>query len=115
MELAPNAVVLGSLKDRSFVPAESLQEDVGRLIPVEKEEEASEEEEASVELPENVNYPLEIRGNPIPVKRSAHGWVGPLPHELAPRVIPLGSLANRRKVMQRVPDTNEPTGKIARP
>jgi len=107
MELAPNAVVLGSLKNRSYVPAKSLQEDVGRLIPVEKEEEASEEEEASVELPENVNYPLEIRGNPIPVKRSAHGWVGPLPHELAPRVIPLGSLANRRQVTRRVPVPKE--------
>ena len=98
MELAPNAVVLGSLKNRSYVPAQSLQEDVGLLIPVEKEEEVNEEMEAPVELPENVNYPLEIRGNPIPVERTARGWVGPLPHELAPRAVPLGSLANRRKI-----------------
>jgi len=109
MELAPNAVVLGSLKNRSFVPAESLQGDVGLLIPGEKKE------KPQAALPKNVNYPRAISNKAVPKKMSTGGWVGPLPHELAPRVIPLGSLANRRKVMQRVPDTNEPTGKIARP
>jgi len=79
------------------VPAESLQGEVGPLVPVGKEEEV-EEEEAQVDLPENVNYPLNISGEPVPVNKTSEGWVGPLPHELAPHAIRLGSLANRRQI-----------------
>ena len=41
-ELVSDSVVLGSLKGRTYVPAESLQGDVGPLVPVGKEEEVEE-------------------------------------------------------------------------
>jgi hypothetical protein len=98
-ELVPGAIVLGSLKNRAYVPAEKIVSDPPPLEPVKKESvEGPEKKELPVELPENKNFPLEIRGDPVPVERSAQGWVGPLPHELAPRAVPLGSLANRRKI-----------------
>ena len=98
-ELVPGAIVLGSLKNRTYAPAENIVPDPPPLEPLKKESvKVPEKKKAPVELPENKNFPLEIRGDPIPVERSAHGWVGPLPHELAPRAIPLGSLANRRKI-----------------
>ena len=98
-ELVPGAIVLGSLKNRTYVPAKELSKELEKLTPLEPvKEKVPEKKKAPVELPANENFPLEISGDPIPVERSAHGWVGPLPHELAPRAVPLGSLANRRKI-----------------
>lgn len=89
-ELAPEAIALGSLKNRTYVPAQVLEEKVVALQPVEEPKE--------VERPQEIYYPFELTGKSVPVENSAEGWVGPLPQELAPRAIPLGSLANRRKV-----------------
>jgi hypothetical protein len=98
-ELVPGAIVLGSLKNRTYVPAEKIVPNPPPLEPVKKESvEVLEIKERPLELSENENFPLEIRGDPMPVERSAQGWVGPLPHELAPRAVPLGSLSNRRKI-----------------
>jgi hypothetical protein len=98
-ELVPGAIVLGSLKNRTYVPAKELSKEAEKLTPLEPvKEKVPEKKKAPVELPANENFPLEISGDPIPVEHSAHGWVGPLPHELAPRAVPLGSLANRRKI-----------------
>ena len=98
-ELVPGAIVLGSLKNRTYVPAEKIVANPPPLEPVKKESvEEPEKNARSLELSENKNFPLEIRGDPLPVERSAQGWVGPLPYELAPRAVPLGSLANRRKI-----------------
>ena len=95
-ELAPGAIPLGSMRNKTYLPAEKFSQNPQPLVPVKIEE--------SIELPKNQNFPLEFTGEPVPVDNSAPGWVGPLPSELAPRAIPLGSLANR-KVVQR---TNTP-------
>ena len=89
-ELAPGAIALGSLKNRTYVPAEVLEEKPEPLQPVEEPKE--------VERSQEIYYPFELTGKSEPERSSAEGWVGPLPQELAPRAIPLGSLANRRKV-----------------
>ena len=92
-ELAPGSIPLGSLKNKTFVPAKEIEAETDPLIPLEKVNEIEE-----VELPEEQNFPAEFSGKLLPVEKSAPGWVGPLPHELAPQVIALGSLANRRMV-----------------
>ena len=52
---------------------------------------------------------MEFTGEPVPVDNSAPGWVGPLPSELAPRAIPLGSLANRKVITRtKQSDYNQP-------
>ena len=91
-ELAPGAIPLGSMRNKTYLPAEKFSQNPQPLVPVKIEE--------SIELPKNQNFPLEFTGEAVPVDNSAPGWVGPLPSELAPRAIPLGSLANR-KVVQR--------------
>ena len=99
-ELAPGAIPLGSMRNKTYLPAEKFSQNPQPLVPVKIEE--------SIELPKNQNFPLEFTGEPVPVDNSAPGWVGPLPSELAPRAIPLGSLANR-KVVQRtnIPDARK--------
>ena len=113
-ELVSDSVVLGSLKGRTYVPAEDLAGESEPLVPVSKKEEDGLEkkiEQERVELPEDITYLLNITGEPLPVNRTAEGWVGPLPHELAPRAIRLGSLANRRQVPVKPP---VPKQKIAK-
>ena len=86
-ELVSDSVVLGSLKGRTYVPAEDLAGESEPLVPVSKKEEDGLEkkiEQERVELPEDITYLLNITGEPLPVNRTAEGWVGPLPHELAP-------------------------------
>ena len=97
-ELAPGSIPLGSLKNRTFVPAEVIHSEPEPLLPVETKE------EEEVELPEEQNFPLEFSGEPLPVEESAPGWVGPLPLELAPEAVALGSLANRRMVSRPTPN-----------
>ena len=91
-ELAPGAIPLGSMRNKTYLPAEKFSQNPQPLVSVKIEE--------SIELPKNQNFPLEFTGEAVPVDNSAPGWVGPLLSELAPRAIPLGSLANR-KVVQR--------------
>lgn len=101
-ELVPGAIVLGSLKNRTYIPAKELSKESEKLTSLEPVKvTVPEKKDTPVQLPENKNFPVEINGDPIPVKRSDHGWVGPLPYELAPHAIPLGSLANRRKINRR--------------
>ncbi len=101
-ELVPGAIVLGSLRNRTNISAKELSKEPEKLTLLEPVKvTVPEKKDTPVQLPENKNFPLEIRGDPIPVERSVHGWVGPLPNELAPHAIPLGSLANRRKINRR--------------
>lgn len=105
-EIAPGSVPLGSLKYKTYVPEKKLSENREPLLelePVKKKKE--------IPLPQEENYPLEVTGDPVPVKNSAPGWVGPLPSELAPEAIPLGSLVNRR-VIKRVPKSEPVEQKI---
>ena len=105
-ELVSDSVVLGSLKGRTYVPAESLQGEAGPLVPLGKDKESETNqkvEQERVELPKDITYLLNITGEPLPVNKTADGWVGPLPHELAPHAIRLGSLANRRQIPVRTP------------
>ncbi len=106
-ELAPGSIPLGSLKNKTFVPAEIIEDEPEPLLPVEKVEPAEE-----VDLPEEQNFPFAVSGEPVPVDKSAPGWVGPLPIELAPQAISLGSLANRRMVARpkKAKDTKEDSG-----
>ena len=100
-ELAPGAIPLGSMKRKTYLPAENFDEKPEPLIPVKAEK--------PIKLPENQNFPLEFTGQPVPVNNSAPGWVGPLPSELAPRAIPLGSLANRKVITRtKQSDYNQP-------
>jgi len=100
-ELAPGAIPLGSMKGKTFLPAENFGKKPEPLIPVNVEK--------PIKLPENQNFPLEFTGEPVPVDNSAPGWVGPLPSELAPRAIPLGSLANRKVITRtKQSDYNQP-------
>ena len=100
-ELAPGAIPLGSMKGKTYLPAEKFDEKPEPLIPVNVEK--------PIKLPENQNFPLEFTGEPVPVDNSAPGWVGPLPSELAPRAIPLGSLANRKVITRtKQSDYNQP-------
>ena len=69
-ELAPGSIPLGSLKNRTFVPAEVIHSEPEPLMPVETKE------DEEVELPEEQNFPLEFSGEPLPVEESAPGWVG---------------------------------------
>ena len=96
-ELAPGSIPLGSLKNKTYVPTELIEEasETEPLLPVE------ELEEEQVDLPKEESYPFELKGSPLPIEKSATGWVGPLPSELSPRAIPLGSLANRRMLPPR--------------
>ena len=103
-ELAPGSIPLGSLKNRTFVPAEVIHSEPEPLMPVETKE------DEEVELPEEQNFPLEFSGEPLPVKESAPGWVGPLPLELAPEAVALGSLANRRMVSRPTPNMQSSKG-----
>ena len=99
-ELAPGAISLGSMRNKTYLPAEKFRQKPQPLVPVKIEE--------SIELPKNQNFPLEFTGEPVPVDNSAPGWVGPLPSELAPRAIPLGSLANRKVVRRtKIPDARK--------
>jgi hypothetical protein len=91
-ELAPGSIPLGSLKNKTYVPAEMIEAEPEPLLPVEPKE------VEEVELPKEQNFPFELSGKPLPVEDSAQGWVGPLPLELAPEAVALGSLANRRMV-----------------
>lgn len=91
-EIAPGSIPLGSLKNKNYVPAEKLREKREPLVML------NPPEEEITEMPEEQNYPLEFTGEPVPVDSSLPGWVGPLPNELAPMAIPLGSLANSRFV-----------------
>ena len=82
-ELAPGVVALGSLKDRKYL-LEDPDEVGGELVEV-KEGTFQETNKPTAEM-------SQVRTRPI------EGWVGPLPEELAPGAIALGSLANRRFV-----------------
>ena len=109
-ELVSDSVVLGSLKGRTYVPAESLQGEVGPLVPLGKDKESETHqkvEQERIELPKDITYLLNITGEPLPVNKTAEGWVGPLPHELAPHAIRLGSLANRRQIPVRTPQPKQ--------
>jgi len=90
-EIAPGSIPLGSLKRKIYVPAQKIEEKPEPLLPKKREIEP-------IELPEEQNFPVEITGDPIPVDTTAPGWVGPLPHELAPNSKRLGSLANRKVI-----------------
>jgi hypothetical protein len=101
-ELAPGSIPLGSLKNKTYVPAEVIETESEPLLPVEPKE------VEEVELPKEENFPFELSGEPLPVEDSAQGWVGPLPLELAPEAVALGSLANRRMV-SRPPKNIQPS------
>ncbi len=85
-ELAPDVVPLGSMKGRKYI-FDDPSEVGGELIKVNKELDLQ-------------TYDLEFPDSRMrkPSPRRIEGWVGPLPDELAPGAIALGSLANRRFV-----------------
>ncbi len=103
-ELAPGVVALGSLKDRKYI-LEDPDEVGGELVEVEGE---------LPPQPYDPNFKGSLLSKQRPGRRPIEGWVGPLPQELAPGVIALGSMANRRFVResydydQEVPGSDEP-------
>lgn len=87
-ELAPGVVALGSLKERKYL-LEDPEEVGGELVEVGEFEQSS---------PAAGGNPLpKVDSDPIK-SRFPHGWVGPLPEELAPGVIALGSLSAPRSL-----------------
>ena len=102
-ELAPGVVALGSLKDRKYI-LEDPDEVGGELVEVKSELQSQ---------PYDFNFKDSQSSKQRPRRRPIEGWVGPLPQELAPGVIALGSMANRRFVRepydydQEVPGTDE--------
>jgi hypothetical protein len=102
-ELAPGVVALGSLKDRKYI-LEDPDEVGGELVEVKSELQSQ---------PYDFNFKDSQPSKQRPRRRPIEGWVGPLPEELAPGVIALGSMANRRFVRepydydQEVPGTDE--------
>ena len=102
-ELAPGVVALGSLKDRKYI-LEDPDEVGGELVEVKSELQSQ---------PYDLNFKDSQPSKQRPRRRPIEGWVGPLPQELAPGVIALGSMANRRFVRepydydQEVPGTDE--------
>ena len=102
-ELAPGVVALGSLKDRKYI-LEDPDEVGGELVEVKSELQSQ---------PYDFNFKDSQPSKQRPRRRPIEGWVGPLPQELAPGVIALGSMANRRFVRepfdydQEVPGTDE--------
>jgi hypothetical protein len=102
-ELAPGVVALGSLKDRKYI-LEDPDEVGGELVEVKSELQSQ---------PYDLNFKDSQPSKQRPRRRPIEGWVGPLPEELAPGVIALGSMANRRFVRepydydQEVPGTDE--------
>ncbi len=103
-ELAPGVVALGSLKDRKYI-LEDPDEVGGELVEVKSELQSQ---------PYDFNFKDSQPSKQRPRRRPIEGWVGPLPQELAPGVIALGSMANRRFVRepydydQEVPGSDEP-------
>ena len=103
-ELAPGVVALGSLKDRKYI-LEDPDEVGGELVEVKGELQSQ---------PYDFNFKDSQPSKQRPRRRPIEGWVGPLPQELAPGVIALGSMANRRFVLepydydQEVPGSDEP-------
>ena len=103
-ELAPGVVALGSLKDRKYI-LEDPDEVGGELVEVKGELQSQ---------PYDLNFKDSQPSKQRPRRRPIEGWVGPLPQELAPGVIALGSMANRRFVLepydydQEVPGSDEP-------
>ena len=57
-ELAPGAIPLGSMKGKTFLPAENFGKKPEPLIPVNVEK--------PIKLPENQNFPLEFTGGTSP-------------------------------------------------
>ena len=89
-ELAPGVVALGSLKDRKYI-LDDPDELGGELIEVNSEMQTQ---------PFDPNFNDSQQSKQSQRPRPIEGWVGPLPEELAPGVIALGSMANRRFVRE---------------
>jgi len=89
-ELAPGVVALGSLKDRKYI-LEDPDEVGGELVEVKGDLQSQ---------PYDLNFKDSQPSKQRPRRRPIAGWVGPLPQELAPGVIALGSMANRRFVSE---------------
>jgi hypothetical protein len=87
-ELAPGVLALGSLKERKYL-LEDPEEVGGELVEVGEFEQSSTAAGGN-SLPEADSDPIK--------SRFPHGWVGPLPEELAPGVIALGSLSAPRSL-----------------
>ena len=94
-ELAPGVVALGSLKERKYL-LDDPEEVGGELVEVGEFKQSS-----------TAGNPLPKAGSVSIKSRSPHGWVGPLPEELAPGVIALGSLSAPRYLHGQGGDSDE--------
>ena len=70
-ELVPGAIVLGSLKNRTYVPAENIVPDPPPLEPYKEKCGGAGKKKAPLSCLQNKNFPLEIRG-------ILYLWNGPL-------------------------------------
>ena len=86
-EIAPGSIPLGSLRNKSYVPVEVLKEKPEPLLPVK----SPSDKDAFA----NSTYEKTLSQEVVKPDSRSQKWVGPSPHELAPNIIPLGTLSNR--------------------